>query len=76
MFTTQQIFPPAVHPYGQRILIVKASGGSIQIDALLNPLTNEWINFASRSVDGAEVMVCGGSSIRITPSGGASFNLV
>jgi hypothetical protein len=75
MYSTQQVFPPAVHPYGQRVLVVKSNGGSVAVEVQLNPATNTWVTSDTKSSDGAFVLACGGSTIRITPTGGATFNL-
>ena len=75
MYSTQQVFPPAVYPYEHRILVVKSNGGSVVVEVQLNPTTNTWVVSDTKWADGAFVLACGGATIRITPTGGATFNL-
>ncbi len=76
MYTTQTIFPPTMPAHSQRTLIMKANGGSVTVEALLDSGSNLWVQTDSKSSDGGFVLACGNATVRITPSGGAQYDLV
>ena len=76
MFTTQTTFPPTMPAHSQRTLVLKANGGSVTVHALLDEATSLWVQTDSKSVDGGFVLSCGNATIRITPTGGAQYDLV
>ena len=76
MYLTQQTFPPADIPYGDRVLLIKANGGTVIVEALMDLNTDLWVQTDVKSEDGGFILACGSATIRITPSGGASFDLL
>ena len=76
MFTTQKTFLPAAAPHWQRTLLLKTNGGSVKIEALLDETSNLWVETETKSKDGAYIIATGNVTIRVTPTGGAVFDLI
>lgn len=76
MYLAQQTFSPADMPYGNRVLLIKANGGTVTVEALMDLNTDLWVQTDVKSEDGGFILACGNATIRITPSGGASFDLL
>jgi hypothetical protein len=76
MFTNTQVFEPSMPYAHQRTLILKANGGKVVVEALLDKATSLWVKTDEKNSDGGYVLSCGNAMIRITPSGGAQYDLV
>jgi hypothetical protein len=76
MFTTTETFYPHMPSKFERILLSKTNGGSILVEALLDEATNEWVTTDTISSDGATQLVFGNVVVRVTPSGGAVYNVL
>lgn len=57
---------------GRATLVVKANGGSVAVEKKVG---GEWVTVDTFAMDGAWPMDFGMSSTRITPSGGAAFEV-
>lgn len=57
-------------------LIVKANGGSVQLDVQIDTALDEWITFDTYTSDIAYKLECNGCNVRIVCSGGAEAALV
>lgn len=75
MLNNTQVFQPSMPYQFERILLVKANGGSVAIDALLDAATDLWVRTDTISTDGASQLVFGNLTVRITPSGGAVYDV-
>lgn len=76
MFTTQMVFEPTMPAQITRSLLLKANGGSVLVEALVDAETNLWITTDTRNADGGYVVSCGNATLRVTPSGGAVYNFI
>lgn len=72
MFTTTQDFGPMLNarPF---ILTIKANGGSVKLSVEHAP--GVYVTAQTYSADGAHQLFPGQAAFRLTPAGGAEFNL-
>lgn len=70
LITEQRVVQPRTQD-GFYQLTVKANGGSV---AIAYPVGQEWITAETISLDGAQ-LISALSPIRITPTGGAAYDL-
>lgn len=75
MFNNTQVFQPSMPYQHQRTLLLKANGGSVTIEALIDQATDLWVVTDTRNADGGWPLSCGNATIRITPTGGAVYEL-
>jgi hypothetical protein len=71
VFTTAQSFGPS--PKARFILTVKANGGAVAVEVEHAP--GVYVVSDTYTVDGAHYVTWDRAAIRVTPTGGAEFNL-
>ena len=62
-----------LHAPGSRVLVVKANGGSVQLQVSAGAT---WITSDTYAVDTAVEVFLGGARVRVVPAGGAEYDLL
>lgn len=74
-FATQRTFDRSVVRSDFVTLTVRANGGSVTVELLHGQNPDDWVQSEVFSSDGAYVIRPGSFQFRVTPAGGATYNV-
>lgn len=74
-YSTEQTFLPTQFSGPNRTIVVKANGGKVEVFAPLDLEANQWIKTGEYASDTVDCFFHGNAKIKVTPSGGAEFNV-